>query len=405
MSQQWTSVNVPWNTQYLDDVFTFTLAKKCSVVLVLSQPDERYFSGLEGRYRFGLHFRLYKEGEDTYIVRSMLGTGSGRSCSAELELEPGNYSVHIKIETGRRDDASTAEEMIKKYRQDRRDKLFAVGRNFDGPNAKGRLREREVKNEQERKAAVRKEEREELKRQRGYKRIERGREKARSHRIQAEIKRKSEAKKAERKKEREEKQAAKATTEAANEKESDAPKSATEPLAIASDASTSGAEKKLEEGPSAEMAKDVKQETLPTPESTTSGTTPSTAQPTPESDKSGEKEETKDKAEVSDEVKPEVQAAVVEKPDDAQKEGAEDGMKDPGPESEEEEGVSEVSSVVDDDFSWDSDVDGFADIETDEEQEPGMYANDPWNATCVIGLRVYSLDKDTKVKVQEGKPA
>lgn len=399
---------MPWNTQYLDGIFTFTLATKSPVVLVLSQPDDRYFMGLEGRYRFDLHFRLYKEGEDTYIVRSMLGTGSGRSCSAELELEPGNYSVHIKIETGRRDDASTAEEIIKKYRQLRRDKLFAVGKNFDLPNSKGRLREKEDKNEKERKAASRKEEKDELKRQRGFKKIERERERARKGRIQAEIKKKTEAKKAERKKEREEKEAVKAAAKTENESKKEGPSSIAEQSVKAADADTAaGAERKTEETSSvAVQTENSKQETLPTPESMQSISSPSTTQPTPETDASEEKEEKKGIDEgSSSEKKEDTVKELNERPAAGGESGEnEEDAKNLEPESEQED-VSDVSSVIDDDFSWDSDIDGFADVETDEEEEPGMYFNDPWNAACVIGLRVYCLDKETKVKVEEGKAA
>ncbi|KAF2098264.1 cysteine proteinase, partial [Rhizodiscina lignyota] len=209
VTQQWTSANVPWNTDYLDATFKFTLAKDGPVVLVLSQPDSRYFSGLQGRFRYSLHFRLYKEGEDTYIVRSMLQTGSGRSCSAELDLEQGEYFVRIKIEASRYD-CSTAEEIIKKYRFQRRDKLLAVGKNFDLPHSKGRLRERENQNVVDRKTTTREEDKAELKRQRIYKKKERERERARQRRIDAETKRKEEIKKAAKKKEKEEAEAKKA---------------------------------------------------------------------------------------------------------------------------------------------------------------------------------------------------
>jgi hypothetical protein len=37
ITQQWTTVTVPWNVDYNDTKFTFTLEKKSSVVIVLSQ--------------------------------------------------------------------------------------------------------------------------------------------------------------------------------------------------------------------------------------------------------------------------------------------------------------------------------------------------------------------------------
>jgi hypothetical protein len=41
ITQQWTTVTVPWNVDYNDTKFTFTLDKKSSVVIVLSQV--KYF--------------------------------------------------------------------------------------------------------------------------------------------------------------------------------------------------------------------------------------------------------------------------------------------------------------------------------------------------------------------------
>jgi hypothetical protein len=37
VTQQWTTVTVPWNVDYNDTKFTFTLEKKSSVTIVLSQ--------------------------------------------------------------------------------------------------------------------------------------------------------------------------------------------------------------------------------------------------------------------------------------------------------------------------------------------------------------------------------
>lgn len=53
--------------------------------------------------------------------------------------------------------------------------------------------------------------------------------------------------------------------------------------------------------------------------------------------------------------------------------------------------------------SWDSEIDGPADVDTDDDDdEPGMYADDPWNAKCVLGLRVYSRDSSVRVTVVDG---
>jgi hypothetical protein len=146
VAQQWTSVNVPWTTDYLDTSFKFTITKPGQVVLVLSQPDTRYFKGLTGRYKYSLHFRLYQEGKDTYMLRSMEQSGNMRSCNAETYLQAGTYELLLKITAERFDDKRTPQQIIREYRDDRREKLLAVGKSFDLTHSKGKLREFEKTN-------------------------------------------------------------------------------------------------------------------------------------------------------------------------------------------------------------------------------------------------------------------
>ncbi len=153
VAQQWTSVNVPWTVDYLDTKFQFSIAEKCPVVIVLSQPDDRYFYGLRGRFLYSLHFRVYKEGEedDKWIVRSMHNSGNEtvftRSVSVEIEdLEPGTYNVVFKVTAVRTAAAMTAEESIIKFAVERKEKLLNVGRRFDYAQTKGNLRAMEDTN-------------------------------------------------------------------------------------------------------------------------------------------------------------------------------------------------------------------------------------------------------------------
>jgi hypothetical protein len=151
VGQQWTCVRVPWTVDYLDTKFEFTISERGPVVIVLAQPDDRYFYGLRGRYLYSLHFRIYKEGdpEGKYIVRSMHNSGGEkvftRSVSAEIEdLEPGRYGVVFKVTAVRSMISSTAEESILKYAVERKEKLLQVGRRFDYAQTKGNLRAMEV---------------------------------------------------------------------------------------------------------------------------------------------------------------------------------------------------------------------------------------------------------------------
>jgi hypothetical protein len=57
--------------------------------------DERYFTGLEGKYRFDLHFLLQEENAPAgeHIVRARGAWFGNRSISAEVDLQPGKYEV------------------------------------------------------------------------------------------------------------------------------------------------------------------------------------------------------------------------------------------------------------------------------------------------------------------------
>lgn len=146
VGQQWTCVSVPWTVDYLDTKFQFTLSERGPVVIVLAQPDDRYFYGLRGRYLYSMHFRVYKQGDQSrWLVRSMHNSGNEtvftRSVSAELEdLEPGTYDVVFKVTAVRSTVSSTAAEAIFKYATDRKEKLLHVGRRFDYAQTKGDLR-------------------------------------------------------------------------------------------------------------------------------------------------------------------------------------------------------------------------------------------------------------------------
>ena len=161
VAQQWTCVNVPWTVEYLDTKFQLTITERGPVVVVLSQPDDRYFYGLKGRFLYALHFRVYKEGcdEDRWIVRSMHNSGDEtvftRSVSAEIEdLETGTYDVVFKVTAVRKQDGSpTHEESIMKYAVDKKEKLLEVGRHYDYAQTKGNLRAMEELVENQKKQA------------------------------------------------------------------------------------------------------------------------------------------------------------------------------------------------------------------------------------------------------------
>lgn len=68
--------------------------------------------------------------------------------------------------------------------------------------------------------------------------------------------------------------------------------------------------------------------------------------------------------------------------------------------------IDPEAEIVDDDFEWDQEVDGSAcgssGDESDDDKDRDVYADDPWNAVCVLGLRVYLQNGDASIKVAEG---
>ncbi|MCJ1418636.1 hypothetical protein MMC32_004984, partial [Xylographa parallela] len=153
VTQQWTTIDVPWTADYNDTKFVIKLEKKGPIVIVLSQLDDRYFRGLQGQYDFSLHFRLDKYGEDDYIVRSHGNYLMNRSVSTDLELEPGMYSVLMKITARRFSNSAKPEEVLRYSCRVRQEKLVQIGLAYDLAHARGQVKETEE--EKKRKAEQR----------------------------------------------------------------------------------------------------------------------------------------------------------------------------------------------------------------------------------------------------------
>ncbi|KAB5539459.1 calpain family cysteine protease [Coniochaeta sp. 2T2.1] len=135
----WTTLSVPWTLEYHDTKFAFTLTKPGPVVLVLSQLDDRYFRGLEGQYRFELSFRLHPAGEEDYVVRSQTTYRMNRSVNVELELEPGEYHVLVKIDATRDYSIMPPEDVVRANAKEKREKLIRIGLAYDVAHSKGKI--------------------------------------------------------------------------------------------------------------------------------------------------------------------------------------------------------------------------------------------------------------------------
>lgn len=135
----------------------------------MSKLDTRYFKGLAGEYTFVLTFRVQREGDEDYIVRSHSSYLMSRSVNAEITLDPGRYHVLMKITAYRQRDMESAEDVVTRLAPTRREKLVQIGLSHDLAHAKGLVVETEIERrareerEERRKAAERKKLREETK--------------------------------------------------------------------------------------------------------------------------------------------------------------------------------------------------------------------------------------------------
>lgn len=163
--QSWASVSVAWVTGYLNTKFVVEINKAGPTVFVLSQLDDRYFRGLEGKYSFDLHFILQEENSATgdHIVRARGPWFGNRSVSAEVTLQPGKYEVVPKIVADRDSDVPDVFEVVTKVADRNPQKLRQIGMNYDIANAKGIVQlsaEEKKKKEEKKKAAEEKKQKE-----------------------------------------------------------------------------------------------------------------------------------------------------------------------------------------------------------------------------------------------------
>jgi DNA-binding FrmR family transcriptional regulator len=102
--------------------------------------DTRYFRGLEGQYRFSLHFVLRELGSQTgdYVCRARTINGHvDRSISCEINLEKGQYEVVPQITAERRANKHPVEAVLPEYANRNPQKLRQVGLQYDLAHAKG----------------------------------------------------------------------------------------------------------------------------------------------------------------------------------------------------------------------------------------------------------------------------
>ncbi|KAJ9603751.1 hypothetical protein H2200_011937 [Cladophialophora chaetospira] len=140
VAQQWMSVQVPWSTlDYQTNYFSLDVPEDTDAVIVLSQLDDRYFKGLQGKYNFTMQFRVQKDDdeEEEYFSRSKMNYELVRSTNVEVHLTKGTYTVLVKVEAH----ATSRGEVEKVIRNNihRRDKITQIGKLYDLAHQKGQL--------------------------------------------------------------------------------------------------------------------------------------------------------------------------------------------------------------------------------------------------------------------------
>ena len=439
ITQQWTELDVPWSADYNDTKFSVTLTKRSPIVIVLSQLDDRYFQGLEGQYTFQLHFRLEKDGEHDYIVRSHGNYSMHRSVSTDLELDAGTYSVLMKITAQRWQGNSTPEDVIRNNVKSRQQKLIQVGLAYDLAHAKGDIRETEEekaerqKRDEKKKAADKKKQRatksESNRKRWEFGKREKAREKRHTQRREAYKRKKAEA------------EAQKAAEQPKGDAKSEG--AAAEPDLNGTDAAAN-AKDKVEKQASAGATEDATGECITNPESF----------PTPPAEPQAKDAVTNGAAKQIQSEEAEAEGAQAEPAVDEPTEASQLSEAnvnsipqvtlngDPVPVS-----IAPPASAAapdslapndDDDYQYDSDasyvssIDSVLDFYPDKEayaaaaaalaEEDGAkeegedelplaeandadaeFENDPWNAVCVVGLRVYSKDEGCCVQIVRPK--
>ncbi|KAF7345636.1 Cysteine proteinase [Mycena venus] len=100
-SSHWLRVTarpLPSAWTYGDVCFTITIPKQSFTIIVLSQLDSRYFNDISGRSYWSFDFLLFKRGQTEPVATSSQPRFYSRSVNLELDLEAGDYVVHVRLD-------------------------------------------------------------------------------------------------------------------------------------------------------------------------------------------------------------------------------------------------------------------------------------------------------------------
>lgn len=346
--------------------------------------------------------RFQNSGNETIFTRSV---------SAEIEdLEPGTYSVVFKITAVRQTGSATAEEAILKYAVERKEKLLHVGRRFDYAQTKGNLKAMEEGIKKRKKSDKKDQQKTSWKKARKLNQQEKERARKRKKRVDdamrekrkalEEVRRQKAKQKKQRKAEKQETDSTEAQANTSSDEKSDSKGDITPPT----DESSAKTEEEVKLSDSTTDSKEAVEKSDESKEAIEESVKPEeSSQESPE--KSDDAKESSDKSADAAEITKSLSNLQISKT----KERISDPVSPVEEDDDEYESPAEAAEELDDDdFDWDSEMDG--PVEDNEEEDMArrcsatgskneIFADDPWNAMVVLGLRVYSLNADAKISV------
>ncbi|KAJ3822490.1 hypothetical protein F5880DRAFT_668451 [Lentinula raphanica] len=93
-----TTKPLPTAWTFGDVSFTFSLQKASPAMIVLSELDTRFFEEISSRWYWTLDFVVFRKGEKEYLAHSAPSRLWCRSVNLELNLEAGEYVVHVRLD-------------------------------------------------------------------------------------------------------------------------------------------------------------------------------------------------------------------------------------------------------------------------------------------------------------------
>lgn len=392
----------------------------------MEKLDDRYFIGLEGQYTFTLYFRIEKEGETDYIVRSHGNYNMKRSVNVDIELEAGTYFVLMKISAKRNTERPTVEEIIRDNCKAKQDKLIQIGLSYDLAHAKGQAKESESEK-------IEREAREEKKKVAEKKLLYAKLREQKLRQWQLEMKQRARERRHSKRKEERHRKRAEAGAPTDEIAQDGTPATEDPPVEGDPSGATTNGVAAAEAGSNLVNTKELPDQDaahLPSPPADLLSQAAALPLGNPSAPKEAETE-TQDSAPIKPteataptELNSKNEAPAQEATAEEQSQKFESALQavpsvlvngtpsdiEPAPPSTVAGPLPDDSDYASDasfDSSVDSDLDFLegqeaavldaAEAETDDED--AEFTNDPWNAVCVVGLRVYSKDQDTVVQV------